>query len=348
MALGTTRFGGWRRKGSPLAGAFVLSLALHLSLFGLLEITSRLGLWNDGGWLRRLHPSARREATPRAVADALPSPVEPTVALVFVDVAPTQATEEAPKDTPFYSMLNSRAANPKTNQEAETPKVDGEQTHVVKATDTPLPSLTPPPTAPPPPTPPAENKEASPPEVAKAEALAPPAPRPPPGDLAMARPAPRPLPKVNDESTTEAVPTRPAGRPRRLADLPQSILAGRKMKLDGGVRRFALEPSFDVRRTEFGNYDAAVIAAIQHRWYSLLENNEFARDRTGKVVLEFRLNHDGRITQMRVLENTVGEILSTICQRAVLDPSPFREWPAEMRRLVGNTYREVRFTFYYN
>lgn len=348
MALGTTGFWSWRRKGGPLAAAFALSLAIHLVLFGLLEITARLGLWNDGGWLRRLHPAARREATPRAISNPLTSRPDPTVALIFVDVAPSQATEEAPKDTPFYSMLNSRAANPDADREAELPKVDGEQTHVVKTTDTPLPPPTPPATAPLQPAPPTPKNDDSPPEMAKAEPPARPAPRPPPGDLAMAKPAPRPPPDADGESSTEIVPATAAARPRRLADLPQSILAGRKMKLEGGVRRFALEPSFDVRRTEFGSYDAAVIAAIQQRWYGLLENNEFARDRTGKVVLEFRLNHDGRITQMRVVENTVGEILSTICQRAVLDPSPFREWPAEMRRLVGNTYREVRFTFYYN
>jgi hypothetical protein len=348
MALGTTGFRGWWRKSSPLAGAFALSLAIHLSLLGLLEITARLGLWDDGSWLRRLHPAARREATPRADAPMPSSPPEPSVALIFVDVAPSQATEQAPKDTPFYSTLNSQAANPEADREAQTPKVDGEQTHVVKATDTPLPPPTPPPAAPLQPAPPIQSEDDALPEVAEATPAARPAPRPPPGDLAMAKPAPRPPPDANDESSTEVVPMTPAARPRRLADLPQSLLAGRKMKLDGGVRRVALEPSFDVRRTEFGSYDAAIIAAIQHRWYGLLENNEYARDRTGKVVLEFRLNHDGRITQMRVVENTVGEILSTICQRAVLDPSPFREWPAEMRRLVGNTYRNVRFTFYYN
>ena len=67
----------------------------------------------------------------------------------------------------------------------------------------------------------------------------------------------------------------------------------------------------------------------------------------GRVTLEFRLNYDGRITDMRVIENGVDEVLSVLCQRAITDPSPYAPWPSDMRRLIGADYREVRFTFYY-
>jgi len=120
------------------------------------------------------------------------------------------------------------------------------------------------------------------------------------------------------------------------------------MKQPGGVKRFALEPSLDVRATPFGAYDAAIIAAIQKRWYDLLGEREFAANYSGKVVLEFRLNSDGRVTEMKVDETNVTELLALLCQRAVQDPAPFAPWPADLRRLVGKEYREVRFTFYYN
>jgi hypothetical protein len=80
----------------------------------------------------------------------------------------------------------------------------------------------------------------------------------------------------------------------------------------------------------------------------LLDSRDYARDRTGKVVLEFRLNYVGRITDMKVVENTVDELLCLLCQKAVMDPAPFAPWPSDLRRLVGADYREVRFTFYYN
>jgi outer membrane biosynthesis protein TonB len=109
-----------------------------------------------------------------------------------------------------------------------------------------------------------------------------------------------------------------------------------------------MESSIDVRATPFGTYDGAIIAAIQKRWYDLLESRDFSAKYSGRVVLEFRLNSDGRVTDVKVSENGVTDILALLCQRAVQDPSPFGPWPADLKRLVGKDYREVRFTFYYN
>ena len=149
---------------------------------------------------------------------------------------------------------------------------------------------------------------------------------------------------------TEPRRVSPPVRPRTLeaARREKGGIIGDRMKQPGGVKRFALEPSFDVRSTPFGAYDAAIIAAIQNRWYDLLETRDYAAKYSGKVVLEFRLNSDGRVTDMKVSENGVTEILGLLCQRAVQDPAPFAPWPADLKRMVGKEYREVRFTFYYN
>jgi len=105
--------------------------------------------------------------------------------------------------------------------------------------------------------------------------------------------------------------------------------------------------SLDVKVTEFSSYDAAFVQAVQQRWYDLLESHQFTQQ-SGKVVLEFRLHYDGRISDMKVDGNEVGEILGWLCQRAILDPSPYAAWPSDMRRSIGTNYREVMFTFYYN
>ena len=86
---------------------------------------------------------------------------------------------------------------------------------------------------------------------------------------------------------------------------------------------------------------------MQQRWYDLLDSSQFAQ-RSGKVVLEFRLTYDGRITDLKVSDNEVGEILSLLCQRAIMDPAPYARWPDDMRRMIGANYREVTFTFFYN
>jgi len=65
------------------------------------------------------------------------------------------------------------------------------------------------------------------------------------------------------------------------------------------------------------------------------------------VTLRFHLNYDGRITDMEVLENNVGDLLGYVCQKAIEDPAPFAAWPSDMRRMVGMNYREITFTFYY-
>jgi membrane protein involved in colicin uptake len=119
------------------------------------------------------------------------------------------------------------------------------------------------------------------------------------------------------------------------------------MKQEGGTLRHALSASFDVRATPFGAYDQALVEAVTQRWYDLLDSQQFAMDRSGKVTLRFHLNYDGTITDMSVLQNTVGDLLGYVCQKAISDPAPFARWPTDMRQMVGENYREITFTFYY-
>ncbi len=179
----------------------------------------------------------------------------------------------------------------------------------------------------------------------------------PMGDLALAKP--QKTEQINKVPGTGsplnanpliAEPSPPKQeRPRTLAEAYRQnpMLAGQLMQQDGGVRNRG-RVSVDVKGSPFGAYDAAFIAAVQERWYQLLEKTAYMLDRRGKVVLDFRLRYDGRITDMRVSDDTVGEVLSLLCQRAVRDPAPYARWPGDMRRMVGADYREVRFTFYYD
>jgi hypothetical protein len=120
------------------------------------------------------------------------------------------------------------------------------------------------------------------------------------------------------------------------------------MKQDGGVRRYSIDPGVDVKATPFGAYDAAFIMAVQARWFSLLDERNYVGNDVGKVVVEFRLHQDGRISDVRVIDSQVSEIFSWFCQRAILDPAPYRPFPSDLRRMLDGDYREIRFTFYYN
>jgi protein TonB len=337
----------------PVARALALSLLLHLLVFVTIELGHQNGWWRTTLlFSKRQAQLDEQAARMRAAARQQPEP-EHEVPLMFVEVDPTQATEEAPKDAKYYSALNSRAANPDPRTETEVPKIDGRQERVPQTMDRTRPEAQPLQPAPKPP----EAKEPAPePEPA------PPQPKPAPpqepkpetgprrGDLAMSRPAEKPKEDSQEKAAEAVKPTPRPPRPRTLeaARRQKGSVAGEKMRQSGGVKRLSLEPSFDVRATPFGAYDSLIIAAIQKHWYDLLDAHDVTGSYSGKVVVEFRLNSDGSVTDMKVSESSVTDTLSLLCQRAVQDPAPFAKWPPDLRRLVGKEYREVRFTFYYN
>jgi hypothetical protein len=238
---------------------------------------------------------------------------EPPLEFVTVE----QPSAEAPQNAKYYSGKNSRAANPDASRDTAVPKLNGTQTEVAKTETVQKPDFNRLQPAPQPANPtPAEEKPAV-----------------EPGDLTMGKPQ-------------EQTPPRPRTIQEALAQSQPHHSPGVEMKQDGGVSR-RLEASFDVKATQFGQYDSDFVDAVTYRWYSLLDSQQFALDRTGKVTLQFHLHADGTITDMTVLENTVGDLLGYVCQKAINDPAPFKPWPEDMRRLVVANYREITFTFYY-
>jgi hypothetical protein len=315
-----------------------VALAVSLIIHALGYVT-----WTVGSPAIAIIKSVVTSVLPKSLSQLRPplKPAEPRakrdVPLVFVEVDPALAAIEPPKETRNYSTHNSLAANEQPNK-ADAPKIDGKQQHVLRVTDNLKPEPKPLQPAPPPP-------EKKPTEALEPEAK--PKPVPQIGDLALAKPEPKPL-KPSDGTADKAV-EKPLDKPRtvREAMARNPGLAGQKMQQDGGVPRRA-RIALDAKGSPFGNYDAVFIGIVQQRWYSLLDDHGFTLERRGKVALTFQLHYDGRITQLETQENTVGDILSLLCQKAVLDPAPFPKWPADMRKLVGTDIREVRFTFYYD
>ena len=352
----------------PIVRAFAISLSLHFFLFVTLEAGNRLNLWRFSPLtalsksLKPLNPAAKRPDTksPKDPAKIEEKPED--IPLVFVDVDPSQAVKETPPETPYYATVNTLAGNPDTKRDAQIPKFDGRQDRILKTTDSAQPKEVSHPLQPvtPPEKPPEEKPEPKP--EAKPQKESPlPLSAPPPkpelkeGDLATAKPAAAVIgrPELPPAETLQPAPPQ-RKRPRTVqeakAQLPsesRSAIQGEKMKQEGGVRRFSIQASTDARGSPLGNYDAKFVAAVQQCWYNLLEQHRYSLDRMGKVVLQFRLTYDGRITDMKTLESDVGDIYTAVCQLAVTKPAPFEKWPTDVRRLIGANSREVRFTFYY-
>jgi len=358
-----------------LAQAFALSLAFHIMVFGIVEIGHQAGWWK----ISSIHALSKAIPSLKNLAKYQNSPsqnqlkqqsAEPP--LLFVDVSPVQAAPEPPKEAKYYSSVNSKAANPNPPKApSDVPRIDGTQDKVPKTMDTPRPQATPP-SPPPPPPKVAENKSQAEPEkiyetlrpdtrtvdipdikpLAKVEI--PKSTGLKTGNTEMDEPGPKSAGNtksaLSEENKATEPPSQERKRPRTLAEARQrqGFLAGEKMKQEGGVQRFALTSSLDVKATPFGQYDAMFIAAVQKRWFDLLEQRDYVQGRSGRVVLRFNLYYDGRVTDMEAAETTVGELLSLVCQRAVLDPAPFAPWPPDLRRLAKSNFRQVQFTFYYH
>jgi outer membrane biosynthesis protein TonB len=289
--------------------ALVLSLAVHLLGWGGYEADKQLGLSQRLHWPTWLPRLAIMKIMPA------PTPQNNEPQLTFVEVA--QPAPEAPPEAKYYSSQNSRAADP-TKGNKEIPQLNGKQTEVVKTENVPRPNFN-------------KLQPATPAPQQKSQ---PAAVRP--GDLTLGKP----------ENSQQQEQERPRTIKQALAQQSHQ-LPGQQMKQDGGMHRAALVSSLDVKATPFGAYDGAFIAAVTQRWYDLLDSRQFSMDRSGKVTLQFHLNYDGSIADMKVLDNTVGDVLGYVCQKAVTDPAPFSPWPTEMRRLIGENYREITFTFYY-
>ena len=313
---------------SRLVWGLAISLALHLGVYGGYRLGKKFHLWENLHWPAWMQRAKIFAAHPKPPA---PSPVPQEAPLMFVDVSPQQATPEAPKNAKFYAAKNSKAASPDPARDTEVPQVTGQQTEVAKVEETKrvkFDQLQPDFAAL------AREREA---EQSK------PKPTQTPGELVLAKPD---VTLRQDDGFTEH--SRPRTIKEALMRQNRQQLVGEKMKQVGGVNRRLEISSLDAKATPFGSYDAALIEAIQSRWYDLLDQISYNNYRVGRVVVQFRLHYDGRITDMRIGETTVGDTLALLCQKAILDPAPYDKWPQEMRQMADKDYRDISFTFYYN
>lgn len=339
------RFG--RRESERVIAAGLVSLLVHLVIISGFYTGQKLGWWQKWQLPVWLQPAARKPPGLAPVARES----EPNL---FVDVS--HADADAPVKPKYYSNKNSRAANPDT-ADAKVPNINGRQTDMPKTEDV----STPAPYSSPPPTPEAKPKAApkpdATPQLTKLQpSLSPPSPKAlaqsdtpeapqTPGETDLPKPktdhpAPQPAP-----ASAPAEPSRP--RTLKQARAQQRQIPGQQMHEAGGVGRHQLWSSLDAKATPFGDYDAAIIEAVSQRWYDLLDNHRYAQDRSGKVMLRFKLKPDGSIIEMQTLENTVGQMLGYLCQEAIEEAAPFAKWPPDLSRMIGANYRDVTFTFYY-
>ncbi len=317
-----------------LLRALILSLLLHGLVFGTWKMGLAQGWWSNLALPRWMQAAAKAllPVAPRKAALLTPAPP-----IVFVDVDPDMITQQPPKAPKFYGAENSAAANKEIKIQSEVPNIEGRQDKVMKTTENAPPKAVPLQPAPPPQPQPAPSQPAP----KKSDT---------PGDMAMAPPVNKSKEKdgkSDADATVQPQPPAAYERPRTLAEAKarQGTL-GEPARQTGGVNNLQMKSALDVAGSPIGAYDALFVEAVRNRWYQLLGDR--SPNLPGKVVVEFRMHPDGRITDLKVTLNEVSDLLSMICQQAILDPAPYAPWPKQMRLDIPADFRDVQFTFFYD
>jgi len=322
-----------------LLRALALSLLIHLLFFGLWKLGQQRHWWQGGrrpSWMQAL---AKKMTTPVKVKIP-PRPPEPEpTPMLFVDTDPEHSVPEAPKNAKFYSANNTLAANPEIKKESDLPNITGSQDKVLKTTASGRPKAQP---LQPTPQPQQSQQEQAASQPKSRQSIT-------PGDLVMLKP--RELMQTNQGRADVGAGAGEEAqqehhRPRTIQDaLAQHGMLGQRTRQSGGVHNLQPDSSFLAVGTSYGDYDAEFINSVQTRWYQLLETH--GETPPGRVVIEFKLLATGRVTDLKVVENTVDDLSGVICSSAILDNAPYRPWPRQMQIDLGADHRDVRFTFYY-
>jgi hypothetical protein len=311
----------------------------------------------------RPRPPAAHPATTITFIEAIQPDKQkkPEKPKTFIETDNSQVTGEKPKDADLYSDRDTVATNDSnpSKRDSDTPFIDGKNNRIASTVDVLLPT---------PPSPPMSLPPIEPPTPIQAEPVEPAKSVPPqpviPPPVEVAPPPPTPPANVGLKLYDEAklidpVPSVPPAKPHPLMPTPahppsssqpadssgRTIVTPKTKLTTAGVSRTGVT-AFNVASSPFGEYDKKVVAAVQSRWYALI-NRYGIYERAGVVTIHFKLHDDGTVHGLLVRDNSAGEILALYCQKAILDSSPFDPFPDNLRVLVGQEPREVDFTFYY-
>ncbi len=315
--------------------ALALSVALHLAIFLGSELGDRLAWWKHTEWGQRskLADQTADISASRTRQKSLAGSSR-EVSIVFVEIDPDRAVAPPSKAPKPADAKNTETTQPEKPAEPKQVAIPAQ------------------PPSPPVPVP----AQATPASQTASKTLpdAPSAKPPPPGDTSSTDSVPR------KSETTPVSAARTAGvpspapleteSPKVASPAPDNIgkpalASAAANPASASVRRPTIE--IDLKGKPFGNYDSILIAAVQKRWYELLDQRKGAREDSGRVVVEFRLKYDGHITDLKIARREVDFVPAWDCQRAVAESAPFRPWPREMHRIIAANYRSVRFTFVY-
>lgn len=275
---------------------------------------------------------------PRPVPDRTPleitliPPVPPKPAAPqFVRTTPAAEAPKPPKDAPFESDNDTRAAGnaPASGSEPlpsvagkDVPGMDFENRKYTAGTK-PQPAAQP-----------AQPVQTPQPTPAPAEATPEPTPVVP-GQLALLDiPKPRPVPSPQTRKPAAIPPAPPASAGYQ----PETRIT----RIRGNISNRG-RPSVDAVATPLGRYKKMVSDAIGSRWYYYV-NDQIGLLNIGTVDIRFTVLPDGKVRGVEVLRNTSNESFASVSISAIVK-AEIPPIPPEVSKLLENGRIEIDYSF---
>ncbi|MCH2156559.1 MAG: hypothetical protein MK080_11210 [Opitutales bacterium] len=153
--------------------------------------------------------------------------------------------------------------------------------------------------------------------------------------------------ETEQAATPEFQPSTEAQVPRpRIRILPQTT-PGPLMDNPGTFAGREGTVAVDAEFSAFGEYTAQFLNYISTSWHRTLRGMQMRVGDSGtRVMIQFELNSDGSIADMKTLEYTSSRLMMNVCRDAIQSRAPYDPWPQDMIELFGDS-RTMTITFHY-
>ena len=98
----------------------------------------------------------------------------------------------------------------------------------------------------------------------------------------------------------------------------------------------------DTQGVDFGPYLRGVLTVVRKNWYILIP--ESAEPKKGRLAIEFAINKDGQVADMRLVASSGDVALDRPAWGSITNSNPFPALPSEFT----GPYLALRFRYYYN
>jgi len=105
--------------------------------------------------------------------------------------------------------------------------------------------------------------------------------------------------------------------------------------------------AYNAKWSEYGAYLQRLIETVQIQWERLLSETGSMPSPGTVVVVTFRLNDEGAVTDITADDSPGPQHPKRLCVSAITARSPYGKWSDEMVAVLGHE-QELTFTFYYN